>query len=303
MSWPTTLRTTGPSTRTGSMAFTLIELLVVLAVISSLIAIMLPGLSAARRSAQATRCLANLRRIATASVLYLQRSEGRFAPFRLKEQADGTPYVNEFGRKQPRWQWFLGADLGPVIMPPSDSDAPWGDAVSRTMSHAYFLCPSLAAGPHARDIRNGAYGYNYQYLGNARRDSSPDAYDHFPVSENEIGSPSQTVLVADSRGAEADHGRHSYTLDPPRLAFERNATRFGPGPSDGPISHSPAEARHRGKAAVGFVDGHAEAMSLDELGYEIGPDSVVVPDESRTSPIATNRLWTGTGADRYAEDP
>jgi len=303
MDWNLPVRITGTTNRATFKAFTLIELLVVLGVISSLIAIILPGLGAARRTAQSTRCLANLRRIATASILYLERSEGRFAPFRLKQQTDGATYINAFGRQKPRWQWFLAADLGPVITPPMDSDSPWGDSVSRTMTNPYFLCPSLASGPHARDIRNGAYGYNYQYLGNSRRDSSPDDYDHFPVSENEIGSPAQTVLVADSRGADPDHGRHSYTLDPPRLAFERNATRFGPGPSDGPISHSPAEARHLGKAVVSFVDGHAEAMTLAALGYEIGPDSVVVPDETRTSPVATNRLWTGSGADRYAGNP
>ena len=100
-----------------------------------------------------------------------------------------------------------------------------------------------------------------------------------------------------SRGASPEHGKHAYSLDPPRLATEKNAQRFGPGSSDGPIQHSPAEARHRGRAIVSFVDGHAEAMTLEQLGYDIGPDGVVIPHTSDPGPLATNHLWSGTGKD------
>ena len=99
-------------------AFTLLELLVVIAILTTLIGILLPALTAARQTARAGRCLANLRRISTSSLLYLERSAGRFPPFRLKT-VDGLPYVNEYNRLKPRWQWFLGMDSGPVIMPPA----------------------------------------------------------------------------------------------------------------------------------------------------------------------------------------
>lgn len=283
-----------PPTR-RQRAMTLLELLVVIAIMSLLIAILLPALSGARQIAQGGVCLANLRRLGTSSILYLQRSDGRFAPFRLKT-IGGETYVNAVGREKPRWQWFLGLDLGPVINPPTDSNAPWGDSVSRTMTNDYFLCPSLV-GEGARDIRNGAYGYNYQYLGNSRRDTTPSEYDRFPVCETEITAPAETVLIADSRGASADHGKHSYALDPPRLAVEQNATRFGPGPADGPIQHSPAEARHRGRASAAWIDGHAESIQLEALGYALGPDGVVVPHKSLSRGAVSNRLWTGLGAD------
>ncbi|MBN1509418.1 MAG: prepilin-type N-terminal cleavage/methylation domain-containing protein [Sedimentisphaerales bacterium] len=63
--------------RAGS-AFTLIELLVVLAVVSLLVAILLPSLGRARASARLVRCGANLRQLATAWIAYLDDHNGRF---------------------------------------------------------------------------------------------------------------------------------------------------------------------------------------------------------------------------------
>jgi prepilin-type processing-associated H-X9-DG protein len=262
-----------------------------MAIISTLVAILMPALSAARRGGDATSCLANLHRIGVSTTMYLEQSDSRFPPVRL-QTVNGQNYINEFGCEKPRWQWFLAFDIGAIIQPPRNSTAPWGDSYSTRLTNNYFLCPSLK-GPAANDIRNGAYGYNYQYLGNSRTDTAPPEYDNFPVGQTQIPTPSQVVLVADSRGADPRHGKHSYTLDPPRLATEKNAAKFGPGAGDGPIAHSPAEARHSGRAAVSFVDGHAETLSLEQLGYDVGSDGVVIPDAKGASPRASNRLWGG----------
>jgi len=279
--------------------------------------IMLPSLRSARDQAKGTVCLANMKRLGTGTALYLNDSGDRFPPFRLKTtDLVGTPteYVNALGRRKPRWQWFIGENIGPIIsplpfaLPFGDDDLGSKGQSGRRLTSKYFLCPSLA-GPHARDVRNGAYGYNYQYLGNSRTDTDANRYDNFAVGSSALRAAAQTVLLADSRGAGRSHGKHSYTLDPPRLAAEKNATRFGPGGGDVTgdddptlYAFSPVETRHSRRGMVAFVDSHAEALRLTDLGYDVNGGGIAVPIDPNTRPehTATNRMWNGQAADDLA---
>lgn len=306
-------------------AFTIVELLVVIAIISLLVSILLPSLSSARRQARASVCMANLRRLGNGMMLYVNNNRDQFPPFRLKKARPTaqSDYVNGFGRKKPRWQWFVDRDeVGPVIDPEPfqkeiESSGGFGDKSvgadgegGTTMTNKYFICPSMND-RFEFDVRNGAYGYNYQYLGNSRMDADSEQWDNFPVGSTRIRASGRTVLVADSRGAGRFHGKHSYALDPPRLAVERDAERFGPG--DGDVdqgldptryAYSPVEMRHGSRGNVVFLDTHVEAMTLKDLGYHVDEKGVPVPildAESDPSP-ATNKLWNGKGVDMIATE-
>ena len=76
--------------------------------------------------------------------------------------------------------------------------------------------------------------------------------------------------MADSRGAGRVHGKHSYSLDPPRLAVERYAQKFGPGSGDvepgldaSLYQYSPVEMRHGGQIAE-FDQGRIDVQQRDK---------------------------------------
>lgn len=269
-----------------SEGFTLVELLVVISIIAMLLAILMPALSKVRQSAQSLVCLTNVRRLAVAGNIYVNEFRA-FPPFRMAS-LDGSRYVNKYGAERPRWQWYFDHGIGPVIDPSPYRNKPFfGDSDTLLMTNDYFVCPSFKyAGWNPRDIRNGSYGYNWQYLGNAR--VTAGRYENFPVSASRIRRPSETVVIADSRGGDTPHGGHSYTLDSPRLATEVGCVKFGPD-SSMRIQHSPTSDRHNKKANVSFVDGHAKSLTLKELGYVQDENGDIVPDH----PQGNNDLWGG----------
>lgn len=310
--------------------FTLLELLTSIAILGLLVAIILPALSGARRTAKANVCLSHLKQIGNLFVLYLQVNKDEFPPFRLKKlrptDLEEEEYINYYKRRSPRWQWFIAGEDTPVIDPGpfrflisrqgSFGDSPGGYQVRR-MTEGTFGCPMLVDEEFELDIRNGAYGYNYQYLGNTRQDTTLTRWDNFPVRLHRIKNTGKTVLVADSRGAGRQHGLQSYALDPPRLAVERNAVRFGPSTGDiesgldpTVYQYSPVEQRHNGRGNVVFVDSHAEALTQKQLGYQPMTGATDPRDNGVPEPIldprnmtytADNQMWTGQGRDELGE--
>jgi len=296
-------------------AFTLLELLTVIAILALLMGILVPSLSSARHQAKANVCLSKLKGLGTSFTIYTTENKDTYPPHRIRKANPSSSftvdYVNEYNRKWPRWHWFLETESGPPINPEPFKrlEAPWGDEglsenfKGLTLTNDVFICPTLDDDMYSHDERSGAYGYNYQYLGNARQDSSPDKWDNFPVTNQRIKAPGRTVLIADSRGKGPRHGEHSFTLDPPRLATEQFAKNFGP---DGGISDvnaiSPVEMRHRKRGNVIFADAHGEAMILKELGYEGAEEGKVIPIDPTATPTGTwtNKLWTGSGSDPMA---
>lgn len=282
--------------------FTLIELLVVIAIIAMLIGILVPSLNRAKGAARGVVCMSNVRRLSTAMQFYVSNNDDYFPPDRIRQQGVGIK-VGPYIRYRPRWIWYLDHGVGPVINPNRyASEQEFNQAL--TMDNDYFLCPSFKHKEYVRSIRNGAYGLNHQYISNTRPAPDGNRYSNYPNRMGNIRRPSITIIIGDSRGAGIPHGQHAYTMDPPKMAYSKNARHFGPKdgsivPEGGAKKYSPADARHLDKANMSFVDGHAEQLTYIEMGYEIDPETKrpVEKDNTEIGGPGNNRYWTGNGRD------
>ena len=292
-------------------AFTLVELLVVVSIIGLLISILVPSLSKARLQARATVCQHNLHVLGQGIAMYANNNRDMLMPSRLPKIDNCNAYAEiSGGRKyRPTFLAVMGNAVGvPAFEDPqackSDTDR-YGEAGDRQdFCHATYVCPSVAKWT---DERNGAYGYNYQFLGNSRlRDSGNlHSYKNWGVPITRIRYAGSTVAVADCMGTAASwlprarrdyennsrdadrFGNEGFNLDPPRVdPVNGEMANFDKTPQ----SRTAADPRHLNRASVLWLDGHTSGETLEGLGYRGQPDGVIGFDGDNTS-------WSGTGRD------
>jgi len=217
------------------MAFTLIELLVVVAIIAILAAFALPGLSAARNSANAAKCLSNLRQLGSGCQLYANDHSETYIPICI-----GTNSTN--GNT---WRLLL---------------APY---ITNSTYAEVFSCPSdpytyEAKADNGRGLVPTSYGMN--------RDDGVNAYMSTTPSKRMTGvkHPGDTIFLSDL-------GLVSNPAAPPQQWAEANQTatsaNFGYAryPSDANFIGGDSWdvfPRHNGCANVLFYDGHAGNVNV-----------------------------------------
>ena len=191
--------------------FTLIELLVVIGIIGLLASLALPAMSRARAQGKRTVCKSRLRNIGQGLVLYANENDDLLVPGRMPKVNDSEWSVPIEGgvKYRPTFLAMMATQLG---MKPFDDPQPRRSAIDefdqpgdrQNYANELYVCPEAATWV---DERNGAYGYNYQFLGNARlRDpTNVKSYKNWPVRFSRVKSPEECVAVADCTGTAASY--------------------------------------------------------------------------------------------------
>ena len=277
-----------------TLGFTLIELLVVISIIALLIAILLPALGAARVSARDSQSLSNVRQIGSIAMAGYLAERKELYPWHSSSSAISG--ANAHGAK-PRWPDYLYSYAESIEVfqnPHLDLTAdvlakPFWHQSSTVEAHTAAelvnnggSAATIASTPASAEVDNyGGYGYNYQYLGNAR------GAVQFKRKAATVRNTADTVVVGDTFGVRDTNGTSTggqYSLDP------HTASARGSGKASGFYGTSgmaggramPADRGH-GTGEFSFADGHGESMKPEEL------------DDVDADGTLDNGYWNGFG--------
>lgn len=239
-------------------AFTLIELLTVVAIITLLVAILLPGLRKSRQMAKRIECQANLRSLSQAWQMYLNDNDAAFPK--------GVNMDINYGGRQGQGSAYYGKDpnrpvpklLNPYVALPTVA----GDEAE------VFRCPCDTGSHGTKPTCFLFYGTSFYMnhmlvgqgrLGVRRDDPCEEVMQQVSVRLDklklfQVGNPSTVLLMGDFGWYNAWYFYYGHL--PERYQFYWH---------DRPSYHN-----------LAFVDGHAAFVHIRQ-GLSVTPDYSVVP--------------------------
>jgi prepilin-type N-terminal cleavage/methylation domain-containing protein/prepilin-type processing-associated H-X9-DG protein len=276
-------------------AFTLVELLVVIGIIALLISILLPALSRARKSANTTKCLSNLRQVGTAFQLYAADFRGKFPVVRQDSPDDGSG-------KAINWNIWWTDTIAPYVSKVARATSSTAASLDEVRSTVLWGCPEWIGRNATFNQYDTGYGMNGQVttlpdypapgVKTPKTEYAmrwlPATYPGKYYSFGSVKMSAERVMVADSLlwflNAYPSTGNVGVTGLPgqgvnPSTHNTALITNV-PGLMDYdmfrhtkvPTSNSDGTYYKFGSAAVGtnavFFDGHAETMTSAEQAYK-----------------------------------
>jgi len=243
-------------------AFTLIELLVVISIIALLIAILLPALGAARRSAQFTECLLNTRQMGLATSTYLVDHDDR-----MPRGAEGADYGAYYGVPHRGVPFIRMADyLGLEEVYP-DFSANLRDEYYE--SSDIFRCPSREFDEN-RLLDYGVNSLHFKRFDAGRGFVESGWFSGATAQTLEMQWPSRfisdmgkTILFAENNIENFNYRSTSQFFSPTHLPWRNGSMNTQTSSLRMMSSDDPT---HDGKMAFTAFDGSSHAISLTDSG-------------------------------------
>jgi prepilin-type N-terminal cleavage/methylation domain-containing protein/prepilin-type processing-associated H-X9-DG protein len=254
------------SQRVPRTAFTLIELLVVIAIIAILAAMLLPALSRAKAKAKEVQCINNCKQFTLAMNMYVGDSGGKLISYN-----DPNGGFNLWiARLQTNYSLRASSRCCPVA-PETATWTCYNKAVSSnpnlgTADKSYLWDPTTWGGSGQK--YQGGYGLNTWCYSDLNAGDS-----RFFNKETSIRKPVSTPYFADATyadfaanptDAQSPWDVYNGGFNGPGVSRATIARHGGSSPAGAPRSIAPG-GKLLGRSIVAFVDGHTEAVKLDNL--------------------------------------
>ncbi len=224
-------------------AFTLLELLVIIAILSLLMAVLLPALGSAREQGKSVMCLSNLKQLAIAAESYTSNNDGYY-PIAYMYKMNGSVFISY------AWDFTTIRDSNAAEREVVPGLLWQGSTIEKVQQ-----CPAFRGAHNWLDDPYTGYNYNTSYIGHGSGETIV-----MPAKAIQVKRPGECALFGDGQ-------------------YIAGANKFmrSPWPSEADAGWSGRSAgtqgyRHLGRTNVAYCDGSARPVR--ELYKETDPAEV-----------------------------